>query len=58
MAKKLPPEIAEYFRREGKKGGKAAASKMTPEQRSARAKKAVTAREAKRAAKTKGVRSA
>jgi hypothetical protein len=35
--------------KKGSKGGKAAAAKLTPEQRKARAKKAVAAREAKRA---------
>ncbi len=58
MAKKrVPPEIAEffrrddiaaYFKREGQKGGKASAAALSPEQRSARARKAVEAREAKR----------
>jgi aspartate/methionine/tyrosine aminotransferase len=46
--KKLPPEIVEWFRREGAKGGKKAAAAMTPRQRSERARKAVAAREAKR----------
>jgi hypothetical protein len=50
--KKLPPEILEYFRKEGAKGGriggKKAAAAMTPEERSERARKAVAAREAKR----------
>jgi hypothetical protein len=52
MAKtKLPPEVLEFFRRQGAKGGKkggslggkATAAKLTPEQRSARAKKAAAA---------------
>ena len=38
----------------GKIGGKRCLETMTPEERSARAKKAVAAREAKRAAKAKG----
>lgn len=50
--KKLPPEILEYFKKQGAKGGKKGWSKaweqLTPEQRSAKAKKAVQAREAKR----------
>lgn len=50
--KKLPPEVLEFFRKQGtrggKIGGKKAAASMTPEQRSARARKAVAAREAKR----------
>ena len=50
--KKLPPEVLEYFRQQGAKGGriggKKAAESMTPEQRSERARKAVAAREAKR----------
>ena len=58
MAKKrLPPEVAEYFSKMGKKGGKigglARAAKLTAEERSAIAKKAVQAREAKRAASAK-----
>ena len=38
--KKLPPEILDFFRRQGSKGGKIAAARMTPEARVARAKKA------------------
>ncbi len=38
--KKLPPEVLEYFRKEGSKGGKKAAANLTPAQRRARAKKA------------------
>jgi hypothetical protein len=53
---KIPPEVLEYFRREGAKGGKIGGKiggkrsleTMTPEQRSERARKAVAAREAKR----------
>ena len=41
--KNLPPEIMEYFREQGARGGKAAAGSMTPEQRAARAKKAADA---------------
>jgi hypothetical protein len=54
--KRLPPDVLEYFRRQGSRGGKIggsmggkkAAASMTPEQRSERARKAVAAREAKR----------
>ena len=62
--RKLPPEVVEFFRKQGSKGGKKAAASMTaeqrraraqkaaasmtPEQRSERARKAVAAREAKR----------
>src|SRR5689334_21453211 len=57
VRKKLPAEVIEWFRKQGakggalggSKGGKMAAANMTPEQRVARAKKAVAAREAKRA---------
>jgi hypothetical protein len=53
--KKLPPEVLEYFRQQGAKGGRMGGSKawegLTTEERSARAKNAVAAREAKRAAK-------
>jgi hypothetical protein len=38
--KKLPPEVAEFFRKQGSKGGKKAAAAMTPEERIARAKTA------------------
>jgi hypothetical protein len=38
--KKLPPDILEFFRKQGSKGGKIAAAAMTPEARVARAKKA------------------
>lgn len=55
--KKLPPEVLEYFRGQGSKGGKlsgpARMEKLTPEQRTEIAKKAVAAREAKRAAAAK-----
>jgi|ERR1039458_1711863 hypothetical protein len=50
--KKLPPEIRDYFVRMGKKGGAlgghARASRMTEEERTESARKAVTARWAKR----------
>jgi hypothetical protein len=46
--KKLPPGMAEYFSKLGKKGGKkggpARAAKLTAEQRSESARKAVKAR--------------
>ena len=52
MAKKLPPEVMEFFRRQGAKGGRIGGKRsletMTPEERSERARKAVAAREAKR----------
>jgi len=49
--KKLPPEVLEYFRKQGAKGGKIGGKiggkrsleTMTPEERSARAKKASAA---------------
>lgn len=55
--KKLPPDAIEWFRKQGalggkiggSLGGKASAAKLTAAQRSARAKHAVAAREAKRA---------
>jgi hypothetical protein len=51
MAKKLPPEVRAYFVKMGKKGGKLGgvirAANLTPEQRSASARKAVLARWAK-----------
>lgn len=52
MAKRLPPEIREFFKKQGAKGGKIGGKRsletMTPEQRSERARKAVAAREQKR----------
>jgi hypothetical protein len=52
--KKLPASVLDYFQEQGRKGGKLSGSarmlKLTPEQRSEIAKKAVAAREAKRAA--------
>jgi hypothetical protein len=55
--KKLPPEVLEYFRKQGAKGGKIGAparmEKLTHEQRVEIARKAVQAREAKRAAAKK-----
>jgi hypothetical protein len=58
MAKKrLPPEILEFFRKQGAKGGKIGGRRsletMTPEERSARAVKASAAAVAARQAKKK-----
>jgi hypothetical protein len=39
--KKLAPEVIDFLRKIGSKGGKNAAASMTPEQRIARARKAV-----------------
>jgi hypothetical protein len=41
--KKLPPDVLDYFRKEGSRGGKKAAASLTPEQRTARAQKAALA---------------
>ncbi len=59
--KKLPPEVLDYFRKQGAKGGKIGGKiggkrsleTMTPEERSARAKKAASASVAARKAKRK-----
>lgn len=55
MAKKLPAEFRKYLAKIGKKGGlkggHARAEKMTPEERSESARKAVQARWAKQKAK-------
>jgi hypothetical protein len=52
MKNQLPEELRAYFSQMGKmggsKGGKTTASRMTPQQRIERAKKAVQARERKR----------
>ena len=54
MANGMPPEVLEYLRKMGKKygseGGKRSLETMTPEERSARAKKAATAAAKKRTA--------
>ena len=47
-------EMMEFFRETGSVGGKTAAANMSAEERKARAKKAVQAREAKRKAEKKG----
>ena len=57
--KKLPPEVLDYFRKQGAKGGKIGGKiggkrsleTMTPEERSTRAKKASAAAVAARRAK-------
>jgi hypothetical protein len=59
--KKLPPAVLDFFRKEGAKGGKIGGKiggkrsleTMTPEERTARAKKASAAAVAARAAKNK-----
>lgn len=59
--KKLPPDVLEWFRKMGAKGGKqggsaggkTSAANMTAKERKARAKNAVAVREAKRRAKRK-----
>lgn len=55
--KKLPAEVQAYFAKEGRKGGlkggPARAAKMTPEQRSESARKAVLARWNRRETKQK-----
>jgi hypothetical protein len=57
MAKKLPPEVLEFFRKQGKKGGKIGGKRsletMTPAERSVRAKKASDAAVAARRARRK-----
>lgn len=42
--KKMPAAVLDYFRKEGEKGAKVRMQKLTPEQRSAIAKKAAAAR--------------
>jgi hypothetical protein len=39
-SKKLPPDVVEFFRRQGSKGGKKAAASMTPQERTDRARAA------------------
>ena len=58
--KKLPPDVLEFFRKQGAKGGKIGGKRsletMTPKERADRAKKAsaaaVAARKAKRNSRT------
>ena len=45
---RISRELTAHLAKLGSKGGRAAASKLTPEQRSERAKKAVMAREHRR----------
>jgi hypothetical protein len=45
---KMPKEALEFFRRQGRIGGRTRANNLTPEQRSEQARKAVQARWAKR----------
>ena len=56
--KKLPASVLDFFREQGRRGGKLSGSarmlKLTPEQRSEIAKKAVAAREATCAAAAPG----
>jgi hypothetical protein len=55
MAKRLPPDVLEFFRKQGAKGGKIGGKRsldtMTPEERTARAKKASAAAAARKAKK-------
>ena len=55
MAKRLPPDVLDYFRKQGAKGGriggKMALETMTADERRARAKKAGKASAAARKAK-------
>lgn len=57
MSEKLPEAALDFFRKHGARGGKIGSKKrnekMTPEERSASAKHAVDAREAKRKAAKK-----
>lgn len=48
---KLPKEALEFFRRNGRIGGRKRAENLSPKQRSEQARKAVQARWAKRAGK-------
>jgi hypothetical protein len=57
MAKRLPQDVLDFFRKQGSKGGKIGGKRsletMTPEARAARAKKASDAAVAARKQKTK-----
>jgi hypothetical protein len=51
---KLPDDVREFFRRQGRIGGRTRAQNLTPEERSEGARRAVQARWAKRKAKVVG----
>jgi len=51
-------ELMAFFKESGRKGGKIAAARMTPEQRRERARKAAAASAKVRSAKAKGRRAA
>jgi hypothetical protein len=53
---KLPDEVREFFRRQGRIGGKTRAQNLTPEERSEGARRAVEARWARRKAEATGER--
>jgi hypothetical protein len=57
VKKRLPPDVLEFFRKQGAKGGKIGGKRsletMTPEERAARARKASAAAVAARTAKKK-----
>jgi hypothetical protein len=53
---KLPDEVREFFRRQGRIGGKTRAQNLTAEERSQGARRAVQARWAKRKAEAVGER--
>jgi hypothetical protein len=55
---KVKEELARYLAKLGAKGGKAAAAKLTPDERRERARNAVQARERKRKLARKGEKSA
>lgn len=44
MPKRLPDDVLDYFRKEGARGGKIGAKRMTAAERSARGKKGAAAR--------------
>jgi hypothetical protein len=50
----LPDEVREFFRRQGRIGGRTRAQNLTPEERSEGARRAVEARWAKRKGKPAG----
>jgi hypothetical protein len=50
MARKLPDDVLDYFRREGAKGGKARKKKLSAKELSEQGRKAVQARWAKKRA--------
>jgi hypothetical protein len=58
MARRLPEDVLDYFRKQGARGGKSAGQSMTVAERKARATKASKAAAIARTAKAKAAKKA